>query len=162
MLNYIHILKNLPGILNRLETELQSKAAKSSVDTLRYTVTKKADVEFVVNLSGIINERLNERPTHADIVILKSDLGARLDVLESQVAPAAPSANLRQDIRSSIANAVANVEAAMLNAEKTGEPSLIEALENNLQDYRVAHIDAARASAKKARTPKTPKNGGGK
>lgn len=85
---YFHILRNLPGILDRIERELGSKATKASVDTLRFTVTKKADVEFVVNLSGIINERFAERPTHADIVLVKEEIGVRLEVLEAGVIQA--------------------------------------------------------------------------
>lgn len=94
---YFHILKNLPGILNRLETELQSKATKASVDTLRFTVTKKADVEFVVNLSGIINERLDTKVNANDLTALHSLLGGRLDALETK--PVTDITHLVQKVR---------------------------------------------------------------
>ena len=115
MLNYIksycHILANLPGILARLERELQSKPSATSV---------------AMNSAAIasLHTRLNAKPTQADLTALHSLMGGRLDTLEAQVGSQVSTANLRQDIRSSIANAVANVEAAKLNAEKTGEPNL--------------------------------------
>ena len=83
--NYLHVLKNLPGILARINSELEGKASKASVDALRYTVGRKADTNFVVNLSEIINERFSERPTHADIVLVKEELGVRIDRVEREI-----------------------------------------------------------------------------
>lgn len=118
--DYLHVLKNLPGILARIERDLASKASTASVDTLRYTVGRKADQTYVTKLAetasdrlsktvalddhnvviSIINERLSERPTHADIVLVKEELGVRLDGVEREI------------------------ETLALNAVKTGEPNL--------------------------------------
>ncbi|MGQ2972044.1 MAG: hypothetical protein ACT6QM_05915 [Brevundimonas mediterranea] len=123
---YFHILRNLPGILDRIERELGSKATKASVDTLRFTVTKKADVEFVVNLSGIINERFAERPTHADIVLVKEEIGLRIDGLEKEVETLAFNSVLAE-FDADMAATKAEIEA--LDAVKTGEPNLLSPLE---------------------------------
>lgn len=128
---YFHIIRNLPGILDRIERELGSKATKASVDTLRFTVTKKADTEFVVNLSGIINERFAERPTMADLSQAKIDLGVRIDGVEREV------------------------ETLALNAVKTGEPNLTDTL------GRVVRIDQhpGLIIEKAPRKPRAPKGG---
>lgn len=119
MLNYIksycHILAKLPGILARLERELQGKASAMSV------AMNSASINSLEN-------RVATKPNQADLTALHSILGGRLDTLEAQVGPAAPTANLRREIRSSIANAVANVEAAKLEAMKTGEPNFRKAI----------------------------------
>ena len=103
--DYLHVLKNLPGILARINSELEGKASTASVDALRYTVGRKADQTYVTKLAeaasdrlsktvalddhnvviSIINERLSERPTHADIVLVKEELGVRLDGVEREI-----------------------------------------------------------------------------
>lgn len=45
MRNYIHIIKNLPGILARIESELQSKASSTSVAALTARLGQKADIK---------------------------------------------------------------------------------------------------------------------
>lgn len=105
--DYLHVLKNLPGILARINSELEGKASTASVDALRYTVGRKADQTYVTKLAeaasdrlsktvalddhnvviSIINERLSERPTHADIVLVKEELGVRMDKLEATLLP---------------------------------------------------------------------------
>jgi hypothetical protein len=107
MRNYIHVIKNLPGILARLERELQGKASTSAVTAL--------------------SARMVTRPTHADLSQAKIDLGVRLDALEAiiektgladlattldQIAADQPEPGLRESIRETIAKATANVEAA--------------------------------------------------
>ena len=103
--DYLHVLKNLPGILARINSELEDKASKASVDALRYTVGRKADQTYVTKLAeaasdrlsktvalddhnvviSIINERLSERPTMADLSQAKIDLGVRIDGLEAEI-----------------------------------------------------------------------------
>ena len=103
--DYLHVLKNLPGILARINSELEGKASTASVDALRYTVGRKADHTYVTKLAeaasdrlsktvalddhnvviSIINERLSERPTMADLSQAKIDLGVRIDGLEAEI-----------------------------------------------------------------------------
>ncbi len=103
--DYLHVLKNLPGILARINSELEGKASTASVDALRYTVGRKADQTHVTKLAeaasdrlsktvalddhnvviSIINERLSERPTMADLSQAKIDLGVRIDGLEAEI-----------------------------------------------------------------------------
>lgn len=103
--DYLHVLKNLPGILARINSELEGKASTASVDALRYTVGRKADQTYVTKLAeaasdrlsktvalddhnvviSIINERLSERPTMADLSQAKIDLGVRIDGLEAEI-----------------------------------------------------------------------------
>lgn len=107
MRNYIHVLKNLPGILARLERELQGKASNSAVNAL--------------------SARMVTRPTQADLSQTRIDLGVRLDRLEAiiektgladlattldQIAADQPEPGLRESIRETIAKAQANVDAA--------------------------------------------------
>jgi hypothetical protein len=104
--DYLTAFARLPMILARLESELQSKASSASVDALRYTVGRKADQTHVTKLTeaasdrlsktvalddhnvviSIINERLSERPTHADIVLVKEEIGLRIDGLVDDLA----------------------------------------------------------------------------
>lgn len=103
--DYLHVLKNLPGILARINSELEGKASTASVDALRYTVGRKADQTYVTKLAeaasdrlsktvalddhnvviSIINERLSERPTMADLSQAKIDLGVRIDGVEREI-----------------------------------------------------------------------------
>ena len=103
--DYLHVLTNLPGILARINSELEGKASTASVDALRYTVGRKADQTYVTKLAeaasdrlsktvalddhnvviSIINERLSERPTMADLSQAKIDLGVRIDGLEAEI-----------------------------------------------------------------------------
>lgn len=125
--NYLHIFTNLPGILARINSELEGKASKASVDTLRHTVGKKADHDHVTKLAEIAVERFRDRPTLADLSQAKIDLGVRLDRLEAiiektgladlattldQIAADQPEPGLRESIRETIAKAQANVDAA--------------------------------------------------
>ena len=75
------------------------------MDALRYTVGRKADQTYVTKLAeaasdrlsktvalddhnvviSIINERLSERPTMADLSQAKIDLGVRIDGLEAEI-----------------------------------------------------------------------------
>ena len=148
--DYLHVLKNLPGILARINSELEGKASTASVDALRYTVGRKADQTYVTKLAeaasdrlsktvalddhnvviSIINERLSERPTHADIVLVKEELGLRLDVLEAPIM---------------IGPVI----------EKTGEPNLTDTL------GRVVRIDQhpGLIIEKAPRKPRAPKGG---
>lgn len=118
--NYLHIFTNLPGILARINSELEGKASKASVDTLRHTVGKKADQDHVSKLAEIAVERFRDRPTHADLSQAKIDLGVRLDRLEAiiektgladlattldQIAADQPEPGLRESIRETIAKA---------------------------------------------------------
>lgn len=106
MRNYIHVIKNLPGILARLERELQGKASNSAVNAL--------------------SARMVTRPTQADLSQTRIDLGVRLDRLEAiiektgladlattldQIAADQPEPGLRESIRETISKAQANVEA---------------------------------------------------
>lgn len=68
MRNYIHTLLNLPGILARIERELQGKASSAAVTAL--------------------NARLVNRPTTGDLTILRSDLESRVEKLEATLLPA--------------------------------------------------------------------------
>lgn len=134
--NYLHIFTNLPGILARINSELEGKASKASVDTLRHTVGKKADQDHVSKLAEIAVERFRDRPTHADLSQAKIDLGVRLDRLKAIIEKTGladlattldqiaadqpePEPGLRESIRETIAKAKSNLEAV-----KTGEPSL--------------------------------------
>lgn len=134
MRNYFHVFTNLPGILARIERELEGKASKASVDALRYTVGKKADQYWVGDLvktqiekNNEFRERFADRPTLADLSQTKIDLGVRLDRLEAiiektgladlattldQIAADQPEPGLRESIRETIAKAQANVDAA--------------------------------------------------
>lgn len=112
MRNYIHILRNLPGILKRLEDELRGKASASSVTVLC------ADMNS-------LNRRLADRPTKADLTIVEGDLGARIEKLEATTSRD----ELRQNIRASIERAKDDVAKANdLNAEPTGGPNLMDML----------------------------------
>lgn len=149
--DYLHVLKNLPGILARINSELEGKASTASVDALRYTVGRKADQTYVTKLAeaasdrlsktvalddhnvviSIINERLSERPTMADLSQAKIDLGVRIDGLEAEI------------------------ETLALNAVKTGEPNLTDTL------GRVVRIDQhpgliIEKAPRKPRKPKGP------
>lgn len=127
MRNYFHVFTNLPGILARIERELEGKASKASVDALRYTVGKKADQYWVGDLvktqiekNNEFRERFADRPTLADLSQAKIDLGVRLDRLEAviektgladlattldQIAADQPEPGLRESIRETIAKA---------------------------------------------------------
>lgn len=125
--NYFHVFTNLPGILARINGELEGKASKASLDALRYTVGRKADQEHVSKLAEIAVERFRDRPTNADLSQTRIDLGVRLDRLEAiiektgladlattldQIAADQPEPGLRESIRETIAKATANMEAA--------------------------------------------------
>ena len=107
MKNYIHVLTNLPGIIARIEQELQSKASATSVTAL--------------------SARLSTKPTNADLSQTRIDLGVRLDRLEAiiektgladlattldQIEADQSEPDLRESIRETIAKAQANVDAA--------------------------------------------------
>ncbi len=118
--NYLHIFTNLPGILARINSELEGRASKASVDTLRHTVGKKADQDHVSKLAEIAVERFRDRPTQADLSQTRIDLGVRLDRLEAiiektgladlattldQITVDQPEPGLRESIRETIAKA---------------------------------------------------------
>lgn len=125
MRNYIHIFKNLPGILARIERELQGKASAS--------VVGHGVGQCQIRMNGLhdrlstVEDRLSDRPTLADLSQAKIDLGVRLDRLEAiiektgladlattldQIAADQPEPGLRESIRETIAKATANVDAA--------------------------------------------------
>lgn len=131
--NYLHIFTNLPGILARINSELEGKASKASLDALRYTVGRKADTNFVVSLSEIINERFAERPTHADIVLVKEEIGVRLELLEA-VQPKVVSPT-EEEFQAALAT--------MLPAEKTGEPSFHTLFGERIEDKAVIETISA-------------------
>lgn len=234
MRNYIHIIKNLPGILARIESELQSKASSTSVAALTARLGQKADIKATGDTMARIadeleatQDRLADRPTKADLTIATSDLGARLDKLEfdmlakvgnndlialedlqqarlealqSRVTDItgivertgldslsealegiqkASDDTLRQDIRDSIANAVAKVEAektvATLSAEidTTETIAFVDDLRDQVMNGKMTPNQAREALGKapmpgmdvkvtKARKPKAPKDGGAK
>lgn len=124
MRTYIHTLLNLPGILARLERELQSKASS--------TVVAYDNARFAGSLE-IVQARLADRPTQADLSQTRIDLGVRLDRLEAiiektgladlattlaEIAADGPEPGLRESIRETIAKATANVDAAKARAPR--------------------------------------------
>lgn len=129
--------------LDRIESDLASKASSLALTATRAELgatrrdlkTLQGDVLVFQDGNNVaislINERLSDRPTRGDLTIVASDLGARLELVETyQAALEASAEATRASIRSTISNAVASVE-----AHKTGEPSLAEALAANLQAY---------------------------
>lgn len=125
MRNYIHVIKNLPGILARIERELQGKASTASVG--------HGVGQCQIRMNGLhdrlstVETRLADRPTNADLSQTRIDLGVRLDRLEAiiektgladlattldQIAADQPEPGLRESIRETIAKAQANVDAA--------------------------------------------------
>lgn len=163
MRNYIHILRNLPGILKRLEDELRGKASAASVSALC------ADMNS-------LNRRLADRPTKADLTIVEGDLGARIEKLEATTSRD----ELRQNIRASIERAKADVAKANdLNAEPTGGPNLMDMLakvkaekagkpkvSEALKGLKTVDVTvdgkASDTKPKLQRKPRTPKGGGAK
>ncbi len=122
--------------LDRIESDLASKASSLALTATRAELgatrrdLKALQGDVLVFQDGnnvaisLINERLSDRPTRGDLTIVASDLGARLELVENyQAALEASAEETRASIRSTISNAVANVEAA-----KTGEPNLRKAL----------------------------------
>lgn len=158
--DYLHVLKNLPGILARINSELQGKASTASVDALRYTVGRKADQTYVTKLAeaasdrlsktvslddhnvviSIINERLSERPTHADIVLVKEELGVRMDKLEATLLPA---------VKTGESNLYGEIE--LVDLETMEVTATIPATK--------AEYEFAEKAATKARKPRAPKGG---
>lgn len=123
--DYLHIFTNLPGILARIERELEGKASTASVG--------HGVGQCQIRMNGLhdrlstVETRLTSRPTHADLSQTRIDLGVRLDRLEAiiektgladlattldQIAADQPEPGLRESIRETIAKAQANVDAA--------------------------------------------------
>lgn len=139
MRNYIHIIRNLPGILKRLESEIQGKASASSVSALC------ADMNS-------LNRRLADRPTKADLTIVEGDLGARIEKLEAAFANTGPTG---EDLRTKL---VGMVEAARqrsiandLNAEKTGGPNLKDVLAQVKAEKAAGEVKAGKKTPNAAR-----------
>lgn len=118
MRNYVHVIKNLPGIIARIERELQGKASTASVG--------HGVGQCQIRMNGLhdrlstVETRLTSRPTLADLSQAKIDLGVRLDRLEAviektgladlattldQIAADQPEPGLRESIRETIAKA---------------------------------------------------------
>ena len=159
--SYCHILANLPAILARLERELAIKASAASLglNTGQCQIRINGLQDRVTDLET----RMATRVTRADLTIVESDLGARLEALElDYVRSDVRTEELRASIRNTIANAVANVEAV-----KTGEPNLYGEFELvDLEGGPSVTIPANKAEAEffdkaaKARKPRAPKGGG--
>lgn len=89
MKNYIQTLLNLPAILARIERKLAVVASEVSEARTEYHPSLGSRITGITNImGGRIDERLADRPTHADIVLVKEEIGVRLDKLEAQALPA--------------------------------------------------------------------------